>query len=386
MTGSALMRKIALVRGKFLNAYEMQIFAPLVKKYQLTAFGSRRPYHEEFPFPVEKLVSPMDIPDFSYKMQILNRVFTDAHYLYGLEEKLKGFDIAHSAETYFHYTQQALNAKKKGYVKKVIATVLENIPFNNEGILGRKRYKKRAREELDHIVALTKRTRDALILEGANPKKITVVSHGIDTKQFFPKNDWLERETERKTFSILFSGRIEAYKGIYEILFAVKLLLIDKELQDYHLSFHFVGNGSEMQQLVLTEKKLGIESHIHHSNADYAQMPDIYRRADLFWAPSKPTLTYQEQYCTALLEAQATGLPIVTTYSGGIPENIGNAGLVVGPGDFYSLKQAMKSYIISPKMRIEYAQKARKRALDVHDINRIAKQLDDVYKKVLETV
>src|SRR5690348_16401037 len=139
------MKKIALVRGKFLNAYEMQIFEPLAKKYDITAFGSLYPFHNNFIFPTVKLPSPTDIPEFPKKMSVLNRLFTDAHYLYGLEEKLKEFDIVHSAETYFHYTQQALDAKKKGYVKKVIATVLENIPFNNEGILGRKEFKERAR-------------------------------------------------------------------------------------------------------------------------------------------------------------------------------------------------------------------------------------------------
>ncbi len=118
---------------------------------------------------------------------MLNRLFTDAHYLFGLENLLKGFDLVHSAETYFHYTQQCLNAKKRGYVKKVIATVYENIPFNNEGIWGRRAFKARARRELDHIVAISQKAKEALILEGADPKKILVIGHYIDTKRFFPK-------------------------------------------------------------------------------------------------------------------------------------------------------------------------------------------------------
>src|SRR3989338_2704061 len=145
--------KIAIVRGKFLNTYEMQFFEPLVKDFDITAFGSLNPYHDRFAFPVVKLPSPMDLPDFPYKMPMLNRLFVDAQYLYGLEERLRGFDLVHTAETYFHYTQQSLNAKRKGYVKKVIATVLENIPHNNEGIWGRKLFKAKARRELDHIVA-----------------------------------------------------------------------------------------------------------------------------------------------------------------------------------------------------------------------------------------
>src|SRR5437773_10078470 len=116
--------KVAIVRGKFLNKYEMQFFEPLARKFDITAFGSLTSYHDAFVFPTVKLLSPMDIPDFPYKMSILNRMFIDAHYLVGLEGKLRGFDLVHTAETYFHYTQQCLDAKKKGYVKKVIATVL----------------------------------------------------------------------------------------------------------------------------------------------------------------------------------------------------------------------------------------------------------------------
>src|SRR3990172_12886687 len=157
-------KKIAIVRGKFLNRYEMQFFEPLIRDFDITAFGSLTSFHDRFRFPVVKLPSPMDLPDFPYKMSVLNRLLTDAHYLVGLEEKLRGFDLVHTAETYFHYTQQCLNAKRKGYVKKVIATVLENIPFNNEGIWGRKAFKKRAREELDHVIALTHKTKEVLLL------------------------------------------------------------------------------------------------------------------------------------------------------------------------------------------------------------------------------
>ncbi len=377
------MKKLAIVRGKFLNAYEMQIFEPLHKKYDITAFGSKTAYHSTFAFPTVQLASPMDISDFPFKMPVLNRAFIDAHYLYGLEEKLRGFDIVHSAETYFNYTQQAINAREKGYVKRVVATILENIPFNNEGIWGRTYFKKRAREKLDHMIALTKRTRDTLILEGADPEKITVISHGIDTKRFTPGKNWLRNEGGKRKFTILFSGRFEIYKGVQEILYAAKLLLEDKSLSQFDLRFVLVGEGSERENMYDLEKKLEIKRFVSHKSVTYTQMPDIYRSADLFWAPSKPTVTYQEQYCTALLEAQAAGLPIVTTFSGGIPENVGDVAQIIGPGDFYSLKEAMKKFILSPKLRIAYAKRARKRAEMVHDTRIIAKQLDNLYKKLL---
>jgi len=269
-------------------------------------------------------------------------------------------------------------------VKKVVATVLENIPFNNEGIWGRKEFKKRARNELDHIIALTQRTKEALLLEGADEKKITMISHAINTKRFSPIKNYLENVGRmKKNIHILFSGRLEVYKGIYEILYSAKLLLIDKDLQNYSLSFTFVGEGSEKGKMIQLEKKLNIQKSIKHISVSYGQMPAIYQTADIFVAPSKPTATYQEQYCTALLEAQASALPIVTTFSGGIPENVGNAAVMVGPGDVHSLKDAIKDYILNPSKRAEYAKRARERAETVHSTEVVARKMDMLYQSLL---
>lgn len=356
--------KIAVVRGKFLNKYEMQFFEPLAKRFEITAFGSLTSYHDKFAFPVVKLPSPMDVPDFPYKMPILNRMFTDAHYLFGLENKLRGFDIVHTAETYFHYTQQCLNAKRKGYVKKVIATVLENIPFNNEGIWGRKSFKARARKELDHIVALTNKTKDALILEGADPEKITVISHYVDTKRFTPSS-----VHRKNNLIVLYVGRFEPEKGVLDFIGAASILR-----QDHRVRFRMVGSGSLIHR---------IPDWIEVEHVTYDLMPGKYRDADIFVAPSKPTPTFEEQYCTALLEAQASGLPIVTTRTGGIPQNIGNAGIVVEPGDVSQIAVALKRFIVNPHLRAEYGHKARSRAVHVHDIHIGAQKLAALYTTLL---
>lgn len=373
-------KKVAIVRGKHLNQYEMQIFEPLTKDFSLTAFGSLSPFHEQFNFPTQKLLSPMDLPNFPLKMQILNRLFIDAQYLFGLEKALDGFDIVHTAETYYHYTQQALHAKKTGKVKKVVATVLENIPFNNEGIWGRKYFKKRFRQEVDHIIALTERTKTALLLEGADEKKITVISHGIDTKRFSINS---KKNFHTKNLELLFCGRLETYKGVYEVLFALKRLLADKMLRNYTFHLTMVGDGTQKQKLLAMEERLHIAPYITHKNVAYDKMPQEYKKADIYLAPSKASKFWLEQYNTTLLEAQAAGLPIITTLSGGIPENVGNAALLIQPDDSYSLSNAIKQLTVHVNMREEYAKRARERAVTHHDKKHIAKKIKDVYNSLL---
>lgn len=381
------MKRIALVRGKFLNAYEMQMYEPLVHRYAMTAFSSLTPIHDSFSFPVVKLPSPMDLPEFPYKMPICNRVFVDAHYLFGLEKNLRGFDIVHTAETYYHYTQQALNAKKYGYAKKVIATVLENIPFNNEGIWGRAAFKKRARKELDHIIALSQGTKEALVREGADAKKISVVGFYIDTDKFSPGSRWLD--TKKKEFTLLFVGRLEEYKGVFDALMAFKQLLLDNKLSSYTLRIQFVGNGSKKQELQKAIRVQGLESQSTIMSANYFDMPQVYQQADLCIAPSKTAMrrgrvSWKEQYGMMLLEAQSAGLPIVTTNSGAIAENIADAGILVSEGDVFSMTMALKQYILNANKRIHYAKAARKRAVTTHAITIGAKKLSEIYDKLME--
>lgn len=375
--------KIAVVRAAFFNNFEAQLFYPLLGKHEVTAFASRKAIHTSSPIKLVKLPSPMDW-DFGplqrLKMPVLNRLFIDAHWLRGLEQQLNDFDIAHCSDTYYAFTQQCLRAKKTGKVKAVVATVFENIPFNNEGIWGRKWFKKNAIRNIDHFLAATERAKAALMLEGCDPNKITVFPSFVDTKRFKPG----KKKRNEKELTILFVGRLEFYKGVYEIIYAAKRLLSDPQLKDYKLTFKLVGPGSELANLQKLVNRLGIEKNVKFGVSSYDKIPEIYQQADIFVAPSRATKTYQEQFCSALLEAQATGLPIVTTLSGGIPENVREAGLYANPGDFYSLSEQIKKFILDEKLREKYSKLAREQAVIVYDIRLGANQLEAIYKSVLK--
>lgn len=379
--------RVAIVRGKFLNQYDMQSFAPLVRRYDLAAVGSLTPIHSVFPFPVVHLPSPMDLPDFPYRMPILNRLLTDAQYLVGLEKHLRGFDLVHTAETYYHYTHQALGAKHKGLVKKVIATVWETIPHNNEGISGRYEFKTRAIRELDHIIAVTSKAKQALIIEGADARKISVIGAHIDTKKFAPKVGWLDaiQNNPKKPLTILFCGRFVHEKGVPEILAAMHRLAQDDRLSRYRIHWHFVGSGP-LKKDIEAGVRLNLKNwHSTIESAKYPDMPKIYGRADIVIAPSKPTRYWEEQYGMTLLEAQASGLPIITTRSGGIPENVGKAAMIIPPGDVRALTQAIQDLVTHASLRHTLAAAARVRAVEIHDVKIGTRQLMRVYEQVLRT-
>jgi len=373
------MKKLAIVRGKFLNAFDMQSYEPLVQKYSLTAYGSLFPFHDTFFFPTVKLPSPMDIPSFPYKMQILNRVFIDAHHLFGLEKKLKGTDIVDTAETYFYFSKQVIAAKQRGLIRKVVVRVYENIPFNNEGIWGRKQIKAYIRSYTNHFIAISQKSKLALHIEGVPLNKITVIGHGIDTTRFKPGPEYWRRVRNSRSdpLAILFVGRLEKEKGIFETMEAFRMVCQKKGNPKLFLTY--VGKGNEEMNLKRKIREYGLQSVITCSSATYTDMPKVYATADMIVAPSKKIKTWEEQYNIALLEAQSMGLPIVTTKSGGIPENVGSCALFCEEANSQSLAEQMQQFIDNSHMRVYYARKARERALKTHDIRFIAAKLDRVY-------
>src|SRR5687767_5337874 len=101
-------KSLVLVRGAFLNPFELQNYYPLNKKYNIQVVSSLYPLNDNIELPLIKLFSLTDLPNFPRKYPILNRIFTDIHYLYNLQNILNGANIAHVAETYYNYTNQAI--------------------------------------------------------------------------------------------------------------------------------------------------------------------------------------------------------------------------------------------------------------------------------------
>lgn len=387
--------KIAVVRGAFLNQFEMQSFLPLAKKHQLVAFSSLKPIHSTIGLPVIKLPSPMDLLQIASGIKsvevkrktervlrgVINRFLIDGHYLFNLEKKLQGFDIVHSAETYFYYTQQCLNAKRKGWVKKVVCSVSETIPFNNEGIRGRREFKKRAIEKVDFFLARTNLAKKALIKEGCNPNKVIVIPHGVDLKKFKIKSEKLKIIRKKEKINILFGGRLEEEKGIKELLKVFKELTSNNK--QLAIKLKIVGEGSLKEWIKQWIKKNKQDENITIDQYAYYRMPKVYQEADIFVLPSKKTKTWQEHFGMVLIEAMASSLPIIATSSGAIPEVLGKCGLLVEEENPAQLYQALKRLATDESLRLKLGKMGRVRTEKYYDSLKVAEKIEKVYEKVI---
>jgi len=360
--------KISIIRGAFLNPFELQNYYSLKDKYGIISISSKHPISSAIDLPLIKLWSPTDLPNFPFKYPILNRIFIDAQKLGNLEKVIKGSDIVHVAETYFGYTHQAIMAKRRGLIRRIVSTVWEVIPFNNEGIKGRKKYKKLAYENIDRFIAVTEKAKEALIKEGVKPEKISVVNMGIDLKKFHPRL----LKKQNKDINILCVARLVPEKGIDDLLEA--FLAIREKNPKVKLTF--VGSGPLKKELI-GYKNVFVKS------LPYQQIQKEYQRADIFCLPSRETKTWGEQYGMSLLEAMACGLPIVTTNSGAIPEVVGDVALISPHSNAKELKTNLEKLIYNENLRHSLSIAGRQRAVEKYDHRKTGKQIEEIYCKLV---
>lgn len=358
------MTKVTIIRGAFLNPFELQNYYPLAKKFDIQVVSSKHPISDKVKLPLVKLFALTDLLNIPFKYQILNRLFRDAHYLFGLNDVINQSDIVHVAETYYHYTLQAVEAKERGDIKKVVSTVWENIPHNNESLPGRKSIKEKVLTKIDHFMAVTEQAKQALISEGVDEKKITVISAGVDLARFTPGT------FRPKVQNILFVGRLTPEKGVLELLETYKTL----KQHFPSLKLTMIGDGP------LKDKALSAGAEV--SVVPYVGIHKEYQKADIFVLPSKDTNTWHEQFGMVLVEAAACGLPIVTTTAGAMKEVCGKSALYVEPGNSKELVETIEELINDPKIRQEYRKKSLENAKK-YDTREISKKIEAVYRQVL---
>jgi glycosyltransferase involved in cell wall biosynthesis len=391
--------KIALIRGDDLNKFEMQNYEPLVKKFDLTAYTTHSSKFgiNEINIPIKKLHSPQQIvplfplPFRRYLQATLHR-FGYESVMFGLERELADKDIAHVAEVFNGYSYQAIKTKEKQKRLKVVVTVWENIPLIKRNIQSFRFYDEELRNKVvrnaDLFMAVTERAKRALILEGVEEERIRVVSLGVDLDRFKPteKNKKLLKTLglANDNLIILYVGRLTWEKGVYDLLYAVKMIFQDPQFSHKKIKLLYVGSGNESNGIAVTARILGIASNVKIiGHVPYREIHEFYNVADIFVLPSIPTRWWQEQFGMVLVEAMASGKAVISTLSGSIPEVVGDCGLLIQPCDPMSLYYAIKKFALDDGLRKEMGRRAMIHAQRHFDRRYIAIQIGDIYESLI---
>jgi glycosyltransferase involved in cell wall biosynthesis len=138
------------------------------------------------------------------------------------------------------------------------------------------------------------------------------------------------------SFVFLWAGRLEAVKGVDLLLEATKLLA---DQSDREFQVRLAGKGSLREELEQQAKMLGVTPRVSFlGRLSREEMQEEMKGANCFVLPSR-----YEAFGVALIEAMATGLPVIASRSGG-PEALVNTenGLLIDPGSAGKLAGAMQ--------------------------------------------
>jgi glycosyltransferase involved in cell wall biosynthesis len=171
---------------------------------------------------------------------------------------------------------------------------------------------------------------------------------------------------------LLFLGRLEPGKGIYELLEAAA------QLRSRFPRLRLVLAGAGDEQAVATRAHaLGIGDRIEFPGwVEGEGKVLLLRRASAFVLPS-----HVENMPVSVLEAMAAGLPVIATRVGALPELVeeGETGLLVPPRDARALAAAIETILSDPGLRARMGASARERAERDYSVERLMPKLETLY-------
>lgn len=159
----------------------------------------------------------------------------------------------------------------------------------------------------------------------------TLIGLGTDLSVFHPG----PHPAPRTPPVIGYSGRLETYKGVDVLLRAVA------RLPDARL--RIAGDGPERTALSRLSAELGIADRVAFVGHLGADLPAFYRDLDVLAVPSLPTPGWLEQFGRVVVEAMASGVPVVASRSGALPDVVATAGVLVEPGRAEDLADALRA-------------------------------------------
>lgn len=189
--------------------------------------------------------------------------------------------------------------------------------------------------------------------------RVLYIPNGIDCKRFAV--DVASRKDKEPSLTVGTVATLRKEKNIERLIDA--FCAIARDWQQSHLRLLIVGDGPERAALQRLASKTSCASQIHFTGA--ASAPEQWLRQMDVFALSSDT----EQMPFSLLEAMASGLPIVSTSVGDVPHLVAsdNAAQIVPVGDDAAYREALRGLLCSGELRMRLGQANQYKAYEAFD-------------------
>ena len=223
------------------------------------------------------------------------------------------------------------------------------------------------------VVAISQRQR-ALAWRTAPALPIDIIVNGVDLAQFTPVSPAPRPRGEPLT--VLCAARLIERKGQQHLLAAAARL----RAQGIRLRVLLAGTGDAEPLLRQQAQASGLDDQVQFLGfVERQAMPAVYAQADIFCLPS-----FNEGMSMALLEAMASGLPVVVTETGGLEELLDSNGLVAPWADVGRLAEALAVLANDAPLRAACGQRGRQIA-ERFTWPAIVQQYAQLFQRVLDS-
>ena len=210
-----------------------------------------------------------------------------------------------------------------------------------------------------------------LALKSKSDQEIGIIYNGIDISEFKPRE-----QKNSEIFEILCVSRLTQRKGIEYLISAFAKIVA--EFPEVRLKI--VGEGDSKEKLQSQTKELGLNEKVEFTGRiTHERLPEIYTGASVFVLPS-----LNEGMSNTMLEALASGLPLIATDTGGTKELVtdGENGFIIKMEDAQDIYEKLNRLLRNNDLRERMAQDSRKKALNL-SWQVVASQYQGAYDRVV---
>lgn len=210
----------------------------------------------------------------------------------------------------------------------------------------------------------------------------TIVWHSRDTNVFNPEKFdkiflRIKYEIEKNKKVVMFLGTPNPYKGIEDLINAVKLT----NDRDIILAVVGVGKDQYSQEVVkIGENKLG-KRFLLFGLQPFEKVPEFLAMADVVVIPQKRNFSTVGQVPAKIIDAMAMAKPIIATNISDIPLILDGCGWIVEPGKLEQLAQTIQYVLNNPEEAKETGYKARQKCIDKYSLDTMEKILINIFRK-----